>query len=195
MLCPGAAACCPRVQSSRVRSSRARAGFMAAHYLPALDRLRGCPEGSCWIAPALRRRPVEQPHDASHAELLIVSSRRLRFARWAAHLPVKRARGFPARAARVFCILISRRLGGTGRSAGLPPSVRAWQIGCFAIWAFSSPQGAAAGAQPRRRGLALHQLPPCEASCRTAARKAQPTVATALGSHLAAPCDAARLEL
>ena len=78
--------------------------------------------------------------------------------------------------------------------AGFPSSVRAWQIGCFAIWAFSSPQGAAAGAQPRRRGLALHIEPPCEASCRTAARKAQPTVATA-GSHLAAPCDAARLEL
>ena len=163
--------------------------------LPTCRRWFGCPfvlDRVREIEPVLRRRPVEQPHDASHAELLIVSSRRLRFARWAAHLPVKRARGFPARAARVFCILISRRLGGTGRSAGLPPSVRAWRIGCFAIWAFGSPQDAAAGAQPRRRGLFLHYLRPCQGSRRAAARKAQPTVATALGSHLAAPCDAAR---
>ena len=95
-----------------VRSSRARAGLWL---LPTGRRWFGCPfvlDRVREIEPVLRRRPVEQPHDASHAELLIVSSRRLRFARWAAHLPVKRARGFPARAARVFCILISRRLGG-----------------------------------------------------------------------------------
>ena len=96
---------------SRVRSSRARAGLWL---LPTCRRWFGCPfvlDRVREIEPVLRRRPVEQPHDASHAELLIVSSRRLRFARWAAHLPVKRASGFPARAARVFCILISPRLG------------------------------------------------------------------------------------
>ena len=86
--------------------------FVAAAHLPALVWLPFVLDRVREIEPVLRRRPVEQPHDASHAELLIVSSRRLRFARWAAHLPVKRARGFPARAARVFCILISRRLGG-----------------------------------------------------------------------------------
>ena len=68
-----------------------------------------------------------------------------------------------------------------------PSSVRAWQIGCFAIWAFSSPQGAAAGAQPGRRGLALHIEPPCEASCRAAARKSRsllPGAGAAIQSHL-----------
>ena len=87
---------------------------LALWLLPTCRRWFGCPfvlDRVREIEPVLRRRPVEQPHDASHAELLIVSSRRLRFARWAAHLPVKRARGFPARAARVFCILISPRLG------------------------------------------------------------------------------------
>ena len=142
--------------------------------LPTCRRWTGCPfvlDRVREIEPVLRRRPVEQPHDASHAELLIVSSRRLRFARWAAHLPVKRARGFPARAARVFCILISRRLGGDRPVAGFPSSVRAWQIGCFAIWAFSSPQDAAPGARPGRRDQSQPQLPPCQVSRRAAARK------------------------
>ena len=101
--------------------SRARAGLWL---LPTCRRWFGCPfvlDRVREIEPVLRRRPVEQPHDASHAELLIVSSRRLRFARWAAHLPVKRARGFPARAARVFCILISRRLGGDRLERRFPP--------------------------------------------------------------------------
>ena len=81
--------------------SRARAGWWL---LPTCRRWFGCPfvlDRVREIEPVLRRRPVEQPHDASHAELLIVSSRRLRFARWAAHLPVKRASGFRARMTRV----------------------------------------------------------------------------------------------
>ena len=165
--------------------------FVAAHYLPALDRLRGCPEGSCWIALALRRRPVELSRCLTRRR-----ARRWRVAQPSfctlRTQPVKRASGFPARTTRGGRTPVSPRLGGTGRSAGLPPSVRAWRIGCFAIWAFGSPQDAAAGAQPRRRGLFLHYLRPCQGSRRAAARKAQPTVATALGSHLAAPCDAAR---
>ena len=146
--------------------------LVAAHYLPALDRLRGCPEGSCWIAPVLRRRPVELSRCLTRRR-----ARRWRVAQPSfctlRTQPVKRASGFRARRTRVRpdTDLSTARPGPVGAPV-LPPSVRVGQIGCFAIWAFSSPQGAAAGAQPRRRNLSRPQLPPCEVSCRAAARKA-----------------------
>ena len=136
--------------------------FVAAHYLPALDRLRGCPEGSCWIALALRRRPVELSRCLTRRR-----ARRWRVAQPSfctlRTQPVKRASGFRARRTRVRpdTGLSTARRGPVGAPV-YHTSVRAWQIGCFAIWAFGSPQGAAAGAQPGRRDLSRAQLPPCQ---------------------------------
>ena len=177
--------------------SRARAGLWL---LPTCRRWFGCPfvlDRVREIEPVLRRRPVEQPHDASHAELLIVSSRRLRFARWAAHLPVKRARGFPARAARVFCILISRRLGGDRLERRFPPlacgpgRLAALQFGPLALR--STPHRA------RNRVDAIFHDPSYRRAkfCRERQRGSRghccQGAGAAIQSHLAAPRDAARL--
>ena len=67
-----------------------------------------------------------------------------------------------ASGASVLYIDLSTARQGPVGSPVFPSSVRAWQIGCFAIWAFSSPQGAAPGAQPGRRGRTRPQLPPCQ---------------------------------
>ena len=115
---------------------------LALWLLPTCRRWFGCPfvlDRVREIEPVLRRRPVEQPHDASHAELLIVSSRRLRFARWAAHLPVKRASGFRARRTRVRpdTDLSTARRGPVGAPVFLlacgPGSLAALQFGPLAL--------------------------------------------------------------
>ena len=71
-----------------------------------------------------------------------------------------------ASGASVLYIDLSTARRGPVGSPVFPSSVRAWQIGCFiccfAIWAIGSPQDAATGAQPRRRGRTRPQLPPCQ---------------------------------
>ncbi len=84
---------------------------------------------------------------------------RLRFARWAAYETGSWVPG--ASDTRGLYIDLSTARRGPVGAPVFASSVRVWQIGCFAIWAFSSPQDVAPGAQPGRN-LSRPQLPPCQ---------------------------------
>ena len=173
---------------------------LALWLLPTCRRWFGCPfvlDRVREIEPVLRRRPVEQPHDASHAELLIVSSRRLRFARWAAHLPVKRASGFLARRTRERRTRVSLRLGrdrserqfiilacGPGRLAAL-------QFGPLALR--RAPQRARNRVDAASNNPSYRRAKFCRERQRGRRSPLLPGAGQHRFSHLAAPRDAARL--
>ena len=135
------------------------------------------------ITSVLRRRPVELSQCFANA--LPSSSRRAAFAlRWAAceTLVVPWVPG----ASDGGCIRYT-----AGGQVGAFRSVRVWQIGRFCSARAESPQGAAPGAQPRRRGRALRQLPPCQA-VESGSAEGGPRL-PGRRQPLAAPRDAARL--
>ena len=177
-------------------SRRARAGFVAAHYLPALDRLRGCPEGSCRIAPALRRRPVELSRCLTRRR-----ARRWRVAQPSfctlRTQPVKRASGFRARRTRVRpdTDLSTARRGPVGAPVFLlacgPGRLAALQFGPLALR--RTPHRARNRVDAASNNSIYHRAKPRAERQRGRRSPLLPGAGQHRFSHLAAPRDAARL--